>query len=169
MRKINSELEELKNRYTDLYENAPAMYFGLDSQGCLIECNQTFLTTLNRRRDELIGHGFDRFLEGSDLKRLAHFAQLLESGSVETESRWVRSGGEQIDVWISGTAVRGPRGSVELTRCVAQDVTTKLKLEAELHETNQSLAPNAVLSQKNRELDEFVYVVSHDLQEPLAR
>ena len=87
LRRINSELEELKNRYTDLYENAPAMYFGLDSQGCLIECNQTFLTTLNRRRDELIGHGFDRFLEGSDLKRLAHFAQLLESGSVETESR----------------------------------------------------------------------------------
>ena len=28
---------------------------------------------------------------------------------------------------------------MELTRCVAQDVTTKLKLEAELHETNQSL------------------------------
>ena len=44
LRRINRELEELKDRYTDLYENAPAMYFSLDSQGRLIECNQAFLT-----------------------------------------------------------------------------------------------------------------------------
>ena len=33
LRRINRELEELKNRYSDLYENAPAMYFSLDSRG----------------------------------------------------------------------------------------------------------------------------------------
>ena len=30
LRQINRELVELKDRYTDLYENAPAMYFSLD-------------------------------------------------------------------------------------------------------------------------------------------
>lgn len=169
LRQINRELEELKNRYTDLYENAPAMYFSLDSQGRLIECNQTFLATLKHRRENLIGQGFDRFLDDSDLERfLALFAELLETGSIEADSRWVRSSGEQIDVWISGRAIRGPRGTVEQTRCVAQDVTAKHELEAELYEINRSLAhANAELSRKNRELDEFVYVVSHDLQEPL--
>ena len=100
---INRELEELKDRYSDLYENAPAMYFSLDNQGRLIECNQTFLTTLKHRREELIGHGFDRFLDGSDLERcLTLFAQLLEHSSIETESR--AGSGSEANRLTSGSA-----------------------------------------------------------------
>ena len=33
LRTINRELVELKDRYTDLYDNAPAMYFSLDTRG----------------------------------------------------------------------------------------------------------------------------------------
>ncbi len=33
LRRTNRALEELKDRYSDLYENAPAMYFTVDRQG----------------------------------------------------------------------------------------------------------------------------------------
>ncbi len=46
LRRINRELEDLKDRYSDLYENAPAMYFSVDIEGKVIECNQTMLSTL---------------------------------------------------------------------------------------------------------------------------
>jgi PAS domain S-box-containing protein len=169
LRLINRELEDLKDRYTDLYENAPAMYFSLDTEGCVIECNQTMLSTLNRQRSDIIGRPYYRLLHESSWETFrAGFATFLQRGSVEIEWCWLKSDGELIDVWILGKVVRGPKDSVSHARFVAQDVTARRRLESELHEKNQRLArANDELSRKNRELDEFVYVVSHDLQEPL--
>jgi PAS domain S-box-containing protein len=169
LRRINRELEELKNRYSDLYENAPAMYFSIDVEGRVFECNQTLLSTLNRARDQIVGLPYQNLLPESLWPRFqVRFQEFLQSGSAQNETRWVKSNGEIIDVWVVSTVVQNPKDLTIHARCVAQDVTTKRRLEAELQEKNRHLArANDELSQTNRELDEFVYVVSHDLQEPL--
>jgi light-regulated signal transduction histidine kinase (bacteriophytochrome) len=96
------------------------------------------------------------------------FATFLDSGSIELASQWVKASGEVIDVWVTGTAVRDAEGKLVHSRSVAQDVTARHRLEAELQEKNERLAhTNTELSRRNKEMDEFTYVVSHDLQEPL--
>src|SRR5262249_22554263 len=138
LRQINRELEELKDRYTDLYENAPAMYFSLDLQGNVIECNQTMLASLNRARDEVEGHSYQDLLPEALWERFeSRYKDFLDVGSIEKESCWVKADGELIDVWIRGTLAPSSRGSAAHGRFVAPDVTAKRRLEAELGEKNQ--------------------------------
>jgi PAS domain S-box-containing protein len=169
LRNINRELEELKDRYSDLYENAPAMYFSLDERGRVLECNETLLRTLGYRRDQVVGHSFEMFLAEHRRGHVAQkFAEFLRDGVVETESQWKKANGEFIDVWISATTVIAHDGTLRHVRSVAQDITARHRLEAELREKNDRLAQTIdELSRRNTEMDEFAYVVSHDLQEPL--
>ncbi len=102
LRRINRELEDVKDRYSDLYQNAPAMYFSLDGEGTIVECNDTLLETLGRRRASVVGQPYATLLP-EDRRPIfaAWFEELKTSGRVELESRWAKTDGTEIDVWVA--------------------------------------------------------------------
>jgi PAS domain-containing protein len=52
--RTNYELEELRFKYTDLYDFAPVGYFSLDQKGQILEVNLTAARLLGMERDRLL-------------------------------------------------------------------------------------------------------------------
>jgi PAS domain S-box-containing protein len=160
LRQTNEELERLKESYRDLYHQAPVLYFSLDSAGRMVAFNETMVQVLGYPREVLREALYESLLtpEGKAVYR-ADPGVLQRVGEIETQ--WVKRDGSIIDVWVGTTTIRDPRGAFVRSRSTARDVTA-LKRKAE-----EAKRANIALRRINQELEEFTYVVSHDLKEPL--
>ena len=84
------------------------------------------------------------------------------------ETRWVKSDGSVIDVWIGTTTIKDDKGNFVRSRSAALDLTERKRLGDALRDKAAELEQaNLMLRRINQELEDFTYVVSHDLKEPL--
>jgi PAS domain S-box-containing protein len=166
LRQANADLRRLKESYHDLYHNAPVLYFSLDARGRFAACNDTMVRTLGYAREELIGRPYTLLLTPAGRGAfLADPAAFQRPG--EVEAQWVQKDGAVIDVWVGSTAVKDG-GVFVRSRSAALDVTERKRLGDALRGQAAELEQaNARLRRTNQELEDFTYVVSHDLKEPL--
>jgi PAS domain S-box-containing protein len=166
LRQANADLRRLKESYHDLYHNAPVLYFSLDARGRFAACNDTMVRTLGYSREELIGRPYTLLLTPAGRAAfLADPAAFQRPGEVETQ--WVPKDGRVIDVWVGSTAVKDG-GVFVRSRSAALDVTERKRLADALRAQAAELEQaNGRLRRTNQELEDFTYVVSHDLKEPL--
>ena len=167
LRQINTDLQRLKESYRDLYHYAPVLYFGLDAQGHFVACNDTLIKTLGYPREALLGQPYTRILPpAAQDVFLRDTDHMQRPGEVETQ--WVKQDGTIIDVWIGTTTIKDENGEFVRSRSAARDVTERNRLAKALTIKAEELErANGQLRRINQELEDFTYVVSHDLKEPL--
>ena len=132
LRRAQKELEESRDRYSDLYDFAPVGYFSFDKNGLIIEVNLTGAKKLGVERNFLIKKPFSLFIspDSRDVFYL-HMRQVFSTGVRQTcELKLVAKKGVQSDVQLESLSVK--EGNSGHCRTAMSDITDRKKAEEDI-------------------------------------
>ncbi len=130
MRRAQEELNEVKARYYDLFDHAPAGYCTLSDKGLILEANLTAATLLGLEPGTLVKRSFFScvFPEDTDTLYL-RLKQIAQTGGQQNwEVRMVRSDGTLLWVLLQASAAQAAQGRLEY-RIVLNDLTASRKTQ----------------------------------------
>jgi PAS domain S-box-containing protein len=138
--------------------------FLLDKQGNIENWNKEAEKIKGYKAEEIIGHNISIFY--SEEARRNKLPELLVQeamlkGRSQHEGWRLRKGGELFWAFVTLSAIYDDNNNVVGFSKFVRDLTAKRHLEKTAEEYARELEI------KNRELEQFVYIASHDLQEPL--
>ncbi|MEM9803829.1 MAG: PAS domain S-box protein [Cyanobacteria bacterium P01_D01_bin.56] len=177
-RRSRQQIVEQKERLRIIFERAGVGIARLDIAGQWIQANDKLCEILAYSREELFQKDFREITHPDDAAQDAIVYQALISGQTDTaaiEKRYVRKDGEPVWCSVAASIIYDQNQQPSYFIAFIDDITDRKASELTLQSQKDELAMSnlilaqttANLEQRNRELDEFAYVTSHDLKAPL--
>ncbi len=178
-------LRESEARFRSLFENSLDAIFLSVPDGQILAANPSACAMFQMTEEEICRVGQQSIIDSSDPRHAPALEERNRSGKIhQRELRYVRK---------NGTVFTGEESSVVLdggtkAYVIIRDITDRKRMEEELLRSNEELEKRVCertseletsnralmdyaskLESLNQELQEFAFIASHDLQEPLRK
>jgi PAS domain S-box-containing protein len=162
--------EEASLRLAAIVESSDDAIISKSLDGVVTSWNAAAERIFGYRAEEMIGQPILRLIPEDRLEEEPRILERLRRGERVDHFETVRrtKDGRLLDISVTISPLRDERGTIIGASKIARDITERKRNEEALRRNEQDLAQRAAeLERLNTELQQFGYIVSHDLQEPL--
>ncbi|MFM9266256.1 PAS domain S-box protein [Tychonema sp. BBK16] len=155
-------LQESESKYRQIVELAEEGIWVIDSNARTTYVNRAIARMLGYSELEMFGRSLFDFMDAEEKQKALDNVERRKQGMGEKhEFKFKTKDGKDIWTYLSTSPVLDERGNMVSCCALVYNITDRKESEQQMLQLTEDL------KRSNEELEQFAYVASHDLQEPL--